>query len=333
MKRLITLILKKYVRAAIARLTLYLLRPSIARTPGYFERWQQRGVHVLPVHYYSPVPDTRELSKTYPAPSGLIGIDMNEVGQLCFLDSIFPTFADEYNSFVVLDSPTEQQIEQSSSFVVSTDLFYGIDPFVSYCLIRHFKPAHIIEIGCGHSTRVACKALEQNGAGEIYCVEPYPSSMVKGIGGIKLISQKVQEIDCDFFNMLQANDILFIDSTHTVKLGGDVTYLMLEILPCLAPGVLVHIHDIFLPAPYPADWYVENHRFWAEQYLLQAYLVGNSQVDVVFANYYMSLKYPTLIQSVFPKAGEPVGLSFWMRTKRPEDTLESRIKGFARQEA
>jgi hypothetical protein len=158
-------------------------------------------------------------------------------------------------------------------------------------------------------------ALDKNGSGEIYCVEPYPKSILKSLSGIKLFPNRVQDMDINFFKTLQANDILFIDSTHTVKLGGDVTYLILEILPRLAPGVIVHFHDIFLPDPYPENWYLEQHRFWMEQYLLQAYLVNNSRTEVLFANHYASFKYASSLQSVFPKAVKHSGSSFWLRVK------------------
>lgn len=91
-----------------------------------------------------------------------------------------------------------------------------------------------------------------------------------------------------FFSQLRSDDILFIDSSHTVKTGGDVNYLFLEVLPRLHPGVIVHAHDIFLPFEYRRDWIIEEFRFWTEQSLLQAFLTFNSEFEVLVANSYLN---------------------------------------------
>jgi len=124
---------------------------------------------------------------------------------------------------------------------------------------------------------------------------------------------------------LQSGDILFIDSSHTVKIGGDVNYLFLEILPRLKPGVIVHVHDIFLPFEYRRDWVMDEFRFWSEQYLLQAFLSFNSEFEVVMANRYLAHKYVDNLKVAFAaladlQTGRPSsvrwgGGSFWMRRK------------------
>lgn len=103
----------------------------------------------------------------------------------------------------------------------------------------------------------------------------------------------------DLFQSLEANDILFIDSTHVLKIGGDVKYEYLEILPRLQNGVIVHSHDIFFPCEYPKNWTLENHWFWTEQYLLQAFLAFNSAFEILWAGQYMNRKYPDKL-TVFP---------------------------------
>src|SRR5204863_7497466 len=106
-----------------------------------------------------------------------------------------------------------------------------------------------------------------------------------------LIVNKVQGVDLGFFSQLGPSDVLFIDSSHTVKIGGDVNYLFLEVLPRLNPGVIVHVHDIFFPFDYGRDWVMDGFRFWTEQYLLQAFLSFNSQFEVLMANRYLSYNY------------------------------------------
>ena len=135
----------------------------------------------------------------------------------------------------------------------------------------------------------------------------------------------MEDIDLEFFSQLHSGDVLFIDSSHTVKIGGDVNYLFLEVLPRLEPGVIVHIHDIFLPFEYRRDWVLDEFRFWTEQYLLQAFLTFNSEFEVLMANSYMAHGYLDDLKAAFPslekvKATVPNsvrfgGGSFWMRRK------------------
>ena len=116
--------------------------------------------------------------------------------------------------------------------------------------------------------------------------------------------------------MMQENhDILFIDSSHVLRIGGDVQYEYLEILPRLARGVIVHSHDIFLPAEYPRHWVLEEHKFWTEQYLLQAFLAFNDSFEVLWAGSYMHLKHPEKLEEAFSsyKRERTLPGSFWMR--------------------
>ncbi|MEQ8675170.1 MAG: class I SAM-dependent methyltransferase [Aggregatilineales bacterium] len=279
-----------------------------------FDFWQSLGIHILPVHYYSQVPDTRVLKANYPTKSPLDGIDMNYTGQKTLLEEVFPTFQPEYDNFTMLDSPSAKQILEADTFVLPNPTFTGIDPYVYYCMIRHFKPEHILEVGSGNSTRLARMAVTKNEQGKITCIEPYPSKLLKRVRGIEIIDQRVEEVDFDIFKQLKANDILFIDSSHTVRMGGDVTHLFLDVLPKLQSGVIVHVHDIFLPDPYPESWYLKDHRFFMEQYLLQAYLIGNTHVEVLFANHFMADSDEDALKTVFPKAlFYRTSGSFWLR--------------------
>ena len=129
----------------------------------------------------------------------------------------------------------------------------------------------------------------------------------------------------EFFSQLDSGDILFIDSSHTVKIGGDVNYLFLEVLPRLKPGVIVHVHDIFFPFEYRRHWVLDEFRFWTEQYLLQAFLTFNSEFEVLMANYYLSRYHKEHLRAAFPDLPRWIGGSFWMRRKsiaglRPSQT-------------
>jgi len=116
------------------------------------------------------------------------------------------------------------------------------------------------------------------------------------------------------FGKLKENDILFIDSSHVLKIGSDVQYEYLDILPRLSKGVIVHVHDIFLPAEYPKEWVLKDYIFWTEQYLLQAFLAFNDSFEVLWAGHYMHLKYPNKLEDAFSyKRDERLPGSFWMR--------------------
>src|SRR5262249_51986311 len=136
-----------------------------------------------------------------------------------------------------------------------------------------------------------------------------------------ILTEKVQRVDLRLFTSLQAGDVMFVDSTHVLRPGGDVQRVYCEIFPRLAPGVLGHIPHISLPQPHP-PFYFENHLYWNEQYLLQAFLTYNSRFEVVFPAAHMYFKHPEAMTAAFPEIAqmrqrfpqaEPS--SFWMRVK------------------
>jgi Methyltransferase domain len=276
-----------------------------------FQTWERQGFHVTPVHFNQPIPDTRSLPETlWSRPRELVGIDMNEPAQLDLLRS-FPMFRPEYERF-----PTGPTTEHNR-FYLGNGLFDGIDALVAYCMVRNFKPRLVIEVGSGFSSLVLGDAVAKNGRAALICVEPFPREFLrKGFPGLQtLIEKNVQDIELEFFLQLQSGDILFIDSSHTVKIGGDVNYLFLEVLPRLNPGVIVHVHDIFLPFEYRRDWVLNEFRFWTEQYLLHAFLTFNSAFEVLLANYYLSEYHQEQLRAVFPDLPRWIGGSFWMRRK------------------
>ena len=286
-----------------------------------FPLWERHGFHVTPVHFYQPIPDTRSLPESlWRRPSELVGIDMNQQAQLNLLRT-FSKFRDEFQRFPIAPPIGDER------FYLGNRLFDGVDALVAYCMVRHFQPRLIIEVGSGFSSLALGEAASKNGCTSIICIEPFPRDFLrKGFPGLQtLIEKNVQEIDPEFFSKLQSGDILFIDSSHTVKIGGDVNYLFLEILPRLKPGVIVHVHDIFLPFEYRRDWVMDEFRFWSEQYLLQAFLSFNSEFEVMMANRYLAHKYMDNLKAAFAvladlQPGRPSsvrwdGGSFWMRRK------------------
>jgi hypothetical protein len=287
-----------------------------------FPRWERLGFHVTPVHFYQPIPDTQSLPESlWNRASELVGIDMNEAVQLDLLRNHFPRFRSEYDQFPAASTG------EPGRFHFNNGLFDGTDALVAYCMIRHFQPRLIIEVGSGFSSLIAAEAIAKNKDSALICIEPFPLDFLRqGFLGLhSLIEKKVEDMDLEFFSQLESGDILFIDSSHTVKIGGDVNYLFLEVLPRLKPGVIVHVHDIFLPFDYRRDWVLDEFRFWTEQYLLHAFLMFNAEFEVLMANSYLNHYHHEDIKAAFPNleklnVAHPNsvgwgGGSFWMRRK------------------
>jgi Methyltransferase domain len=278
-----------------------------------FSLWQRHGFHVTPVHFYQPIPDTESLPENlWEQASKLAGVDMNDAVQIDLVRNYFPKFRREYEQIPI--KPTGDL----SRFHLNNGLFDGIDALVAYGMVRHFRPRLITEVGGGFSSLLLSEVAAKNNGASMICIEPFPQEFLKRRfqGVDSLVEKKVQDVDWEFFSHLGSGDILFIDSSHTVKTGGDVNYLFLEVLPRLKPGVIVHVHDIFFPFEYRRDWVLDEFRFWSEQYLLQAFLIFNSEFEVLMANNYFSHYHEEDLKATFPSLPSWGGGSFWMR-RRP----------------
>ena len=191
-------------------------------------------------------------------------------------------------------------------FHFNNGFFERVDAEIAYALVRQRKPQRVIEIGSGNTTLVNAAAMRKNAAegfpGELFAIEPYPAPYLKqGLPGLtRLIPVKVQDAPFDLFLSLRAGDILFIDSSHVVSMDSDVLYELLGILPKLAPGVLIHFHDIFSPLDYPEKFVKRNLCFWGEQYMLEAFLSFNSAFKVVWAGSAMQRFHPEVLREAFP---------------------------------
>jgi predicted O-methyltransferase YrrM len=279
----------------------------------YFTFWESRGFHITRNHYYEPIPDTRTLTpEIWERESQLLGVEMNIGYQLHLLRDIFPKFKNEYNTL-----PTKKP-EKEYCFYFDNPNFSRTDALVLYCMIRHLHPKTVLEVGGGFSTRLSAHAALRNGDTSVVSIEPYPDEVLKsGFPGLtKLITKKAEDISLDLFLELSSGDILFIDSSHSLKIGGDVAFLYLEVLPRLKEGVVVHIHDIFFPREMPKEWVLSLHKFWTEQYLVQAFLTFNSAFEVMFCNSYMGLKYSSDMKDTFPNSPWHGGGSLWIRKRK-----------------
>lgn len=163
------------------------------------------------------------------------------------------------------------------------DWFPRLDAAVLYALLCHRPPARVVEIGSGHSTRFAARAIRDAGAStELVCVDPAPRARLDGLP-VRHVPLLLQDADPALFEGLGAGDVLFIDSSHVAMPGSDVDLLLNGVLPRLAAGALVHLHDVFLPDPYPEEW---AWRGYNEQVAVGCLLQGGA-FEVVFASRYL----------------------------------------------
>ena len=240
---------------------------------------------------------------------------MRERSQLELLDQFAASYRAEYDAL-----PFEHP-GRPCRFFVNNGVFESVDAEMLYCIIRNFRPHRIIEIGSGFSTLLAAQAAIVNrdldAPCELTAIEPFPSPpLANPLPGLtRLVRTGVEDVALDKFRQLEANDILFIDSSHVLRIGGDVVREYLEILPSLRPGVIIHCHDIYLPADYPKELVLGDRNFWTEQYLLHAFLQFNRAFEVLWAASYMHLHYPDRLASAFTSysRGSFWPKSFWMR--------------------
>ena len=201
------------------------------------------------------------------------------------------------------------------------DFLPGLDSISVYSLIRLNRPGLYLEIGSGHSTRFARRAIEDGQLGtKIISIDPKPRVEIRRVAD-QLIEQPVEDAGLEVFESLESGDILFVDGSHRIFTNSDVAVVFLDILPALKPGVLVHFHDIFLPADYPPQW---NGRYYSEQYLLACHLLGQTtSFEIVLANTFVTGD-SELSSILAPLWSHPAmltvprhGCSFWIRIRGP----------------
>ncbi len=267
---------------------------------GSFRTLQKIGFNLSPNHFYFPIPDISELtSRPWPVHALPAGFDLNLERQLAFLNTCVSRYGNEI-------SFAPGATNAAFGYHYSNGFFEAVDAEIAYCFVRESKPSRVVEIGSGFSSCVLAHALQLNWErdgvrGDLTSIDPFPSPMLpKQFHRIRLLPNRIQDVDLEEFTSLKAGDILFIDSSHVVSTGNDVIREYLEILPRLQSGVIVHIHDIFLPADYPRKMVVENLVFWSEQYLLQAFLTFNPAFEVLWGSSAMQIFHPEALEAAFP---------------------------------
>lgn len=241
---------------------------------GRFASWL--GFDLVRRTPYSPVPDVPgPEAAAWSRPSALAGWSLDLERQLTRVEErLAPWFA-------------EIAPPRIPPFGVKLDngYFAGLDALLLWATLRELRPARVLELGAGHSTLFVLGALDANGTGTLTSVDPSPRLPASALAHPRLTLEQrsANETPLASFVELSAGDVLFVDTTHTVKRGSEVNRLILDVLPRLAAGVVVQIHDVFLPWDYPRQWFVRG-TYLAEQYLVQAYLAENPHWEVLAAS-------------------------------------------------
>jgi hypothetical protein len=272
---------------------------------------------LVPRNYYSPVPDLTQLpADIWERRSRLAGVRIDIDAGIATIEGELAPYLNEF------DFPVEGPRPPGEFFLANTN--YGaVDAELLYAMVRARKPRRVVELGSGMTTLLIGAAARRNAADgvatEHLAYDPYPRAQILGEEPpppTRFEPKRATEVTLEDFARLEDGDILFVDTTHTVKLGSDVNYVVLDVLPTLASGVIVHFHDIFLPWEYPREWFESMDYFWAEQYLIQAFLAFNGEFEVEIPANAVAVEHPDRLTKAIPSfvPGRRPG-ALWLRRR------------------
>jgi Methyltransferase domain len=264
--------------------------------------------------YYSPLPDPEGLpDSTWDRPNALAGIELDTAAQIRFAESTLAPYFAEFARDLMPDG-------RIGRFEADNTYYASGDADLLYAMTRHLKPRRVIELGSGYSTLVLAHGIRRNAeegsSAVLTAYDPHPSDVLgdRPPPEVELRSTPAQEVSLEEFDALGPDDMLFVDTSHTVKTGGEVNRVVLDVLPRFARGVVVHFHDVFLPWEYHRTWL---DRGWNEQYLVQAFLAGNPDWEVVLALHHLTRVAPDAVRALAPRwtPGETFPSAFWIRRR------------------
>ena len=280
----------------------------------------RRGFDLIRRSPYSPVPHLPPPgSREWGPKHSLAGLELDLQSQLEWLRRHLGPFLPE------LSGPVDRPA--GGGFFLRNGYYGGIDAMLLHALVRHARPRRIIEVGGGYSTLVLAGASLRNAAEGSPCtllsIDPEPRLELPAelAAAVRRERRSAADMTVEDFSALEPGDILFIDSSHTVKRGSEVNFLVLEVLPRLRSGVFVHFHDIFLPYDYPQEW-LRRGTFLAEQYLVHAFLIGHPGFEVRLAAHALFRGHGDELRAALPPL--PTGMlapaAFWLRRRERHST-------------
>ena len=286
------------------------LRDELDRLRAEHGEWSR---FVPPGHFYSPVPSREDIEDAFARDESgppFPGIDLNEAAQEARLERFVPWYAGQ--PFRADPSPERRYHFENGS--------YGrFDAIMLTCMLREARPRRIIEVGSGFSSAAMLDINEHvlGGSVNLTCIDPDLSRVRRLLRPgyeqrLRLIERRVQDVPLETFDALGENDVLFIDSSHVSKIGSDVNRLYFHVLPRLAPGVLVHIHDITGTLEYARQWYDEG-RAWNEQYIVRAFLMHNIAFRIeLFTAWLFDTRHEWFVKNM-PLCALGGGGALWLR--------------------
>jgi predicted O-methyltransferase YrrM len=272
------------------------------------------AVFFPPGHFYSPLLDIESFGlndSTLPFDGAewWENINLESGEQRCYYEDLLQRFP-------LPIFPTRKT--DSYRYFTENGFFVGSDAFTLSGIIQKERPRRIVEVGSGFSSAVMLDTLKHaQMSAALTFIDPYPERLYSLLTPVDrsastIIASRVQEVPLSVFDQLEAQDLVFIDSSHVAKVGSDVTFILLRILPRLKRGVIVHFHDIFYPFSYPSSW-IREGRAWNESLMLRAFLQGNSQFQLMAFNSYAGYSFPEIFRERLPSFLTNTGGSIWIR--------------------
>ena len=272
----------------------------------------------FPGTYSSPIVDGAEMRKREEEifsikSKDIPGIELNENNQL----NLLKEFEGYYHYVPFKDLKSDHRYFYENGYYLHSDAIF------LYSMIRHFHPRRIIEIGAGFSSAAMLDSTDVLGYRDttFAFIDPEPARLKallrnEDYARSTIFECTLDNVDAAVFDSLKKNDILFVDSSHVCKTGSDVNRVFFEILPKLKSGVLIHFHDVFFPFEYPKSWVLDWNSFgWNEDYFLRAFLMYNSNFEIVFFNTFLEHFYEERFKARMPDCLKHRGGSLWMRRK------------------
>jgi hypothetical protein len=269
------------------------------------------GLQVVLKTYYSPIPDLAGLpASVWEEADPMRGIELDLDAQIGNLQS---RLAGPIREFAPAGAGSERYEALNASYPLP-------DARLLYAMVRDLRPASVVELGSGQTSRVIAQACAANHAAGVdshfRAFDPFPTAVEDSLPGLAILERiPAQSVPETTFTELKDGDILFVDTTHTVKLASDVNRIILRVLPLLAPGVVVHFHDICLPYEYPRYLFEDYALYWAEQYLLQAFLAMNPSFEVLYATNALCRDRRGQVERAGLAGPGESGSSFWLRRR------------------
>ncbi|MBZ9888584.1 class I SAM-dependent methyltransferase [Mesorhizobium sp. BR1-1-3] len=268
------------------------------------------GINLTRADFYSESPTIAEIDQSFEYDGAGTQLSVYDDPLIFDVDQM-DVFARSLSPFLAGFDPALDD-DGSSRFYWRNEQFSYSDAAALFALVVSRRPKNIIEIGSGHSTRLASEALALTGGGRIVCVDPEPRAEVARLPGVEFIRQPVQSISPDFFrDAIAPGDFVFYDGSHTIKSGSDTVFFYLSILPYLPVGTLVHAHDVSLPFATPKANLIHRRMNWGEQYILMAHLHNRTRYKVLLANALLRKRRPDALDELMNGKFESGGQSLW----------------------